>query len=88
MPPERIDGVTNSYVFEIDGAGTWLVAVADGKLTVSEGAGEADARFSMSEETFRKLVTREQSPVRAVMTRKLKISGDLGAAAKLQQLIG
>ena len=29
-------GMTNSYVFDIDGAGTWKVDVDDGDVSVSE----------------------------------------------------
>ena len=33
-------GMTNSYVFEIEGAGEWKVDVDDGKVTVTEGGGD------------------------------------------------
>jgi putative sterol carrier protein len=85
---ERTAGVSNSYVFEITDAGTWFVAVADDRVTVSEGEHDADVRISMSAATFRKLVTREQNPMRAFMTGKIKVTGDMGAATKLQRLFG
>jgi putative sterol carrier protein len=88
IPPEQTAGVTNSYVFEIKDAGTWHVGVEDGKIVVREGDGEADARFTMSDETFQKLVTGKQNPAVAVFTRKIKISGDMAAAAKLKTLLG
>jgi putative sterol carrier protein len=86
VTPERIAGVNNTYVFEIEGAGTWTVAVADGALTVTEGAGEGDVTISASEENFRKIVAGEQNPTTAYMTGKLKVKGDIGAAMKLQKL--
>ena len=79
-------GMTNSYVFDIDGAGQWKVDVDDGKVTVTEGAGDADAVISTSSETFEKIVAGEQNPTSAYMTGKLKIKGDMGAAMKLQKL--
>jgi putative sterol carrier protein len=79
-------GMTNSYVFDIDGAGQWKVDVDDGKVTVTEGGGDADATITASEETFRKIVAGEQNPTSAYMTGKLKIKGDMGAAMKLQKL--
>jgi putative sterol carrier protein len=80
-------GMTNSYLFDIDGAGRWKVDVDDGKITVSEGGGEdADAVISSSEETFQKIIAGEQNPTSAYMTGKLKIKGDMGAAMKLQKL--
>jgi putative sterol carrier protein len=86
VSPERIAGVNNTYVFEIEGAGTWTVALADGALTVTEGAGEGDCTISASEENFQKIVAGEQNPTTAYMTGKLKIKGDMGAAMKLQKL--
>jgi putative sterol carrier protein len=79
-------GMTNSFVFDIEGAGEWKVDVDDGKVTVSEGGGDADATISASEETFKKIVAGEQNPTSAYMTGKLKIKGDMGAAMKLQKL--
>jgi putative sterol carrier protein len=79
-------GMTNSYVFDIDGAGQWKVDVDDGKVTVTEGGGDADAVISATEETFQKIVAGEQNPTSAYMTGKLKIKGDMGAAMKLQKL--
>ena len=79
-------GMTNSYVFDIEGAGQWTVSVDDGAVTVTEGTGDADATISASEETFAKIVAGEQNPTSAYMTGKLKIKGDMGAAMKLQKL--
>jgi putative sterol carrier protein len=79
-------GMTNSYLFDIDGAGQWLVSVDDGKVSVSEGGGDADATIQATEETFQKIVAGEQNPTSAYMTGKLKIKGDMGAAMKLQKL--
>ena len=79
-------GMKNSYLFEIEGAGTWKVDVDDGAVTVAEGGGDADATISASEETFQKIIAGEQNPTSAYMTGKLKIKGDMGAAMKLQKL--
>ena len=79
-------GMNASYKFDIDGAGTWLVDVDDGKVSVSERDGDADCTISASAETFRKIANREQNPTAAYMSGKLKVSGDLGQAMKLQKL--
>jgi alkyl sulfatase BDS1-like metallo-beta-lactamase superfamily hydrolase len=83
---DRIAGMNNTYIFEIEGAGTWTVAIADGSLTVTEGASGGDVTISASEESFEKIVAGEQNPTTAYMTGKLKIKGDMGAAMKLQKL--
>lgn len=82
----KLAGMTNSYVFEIEGEGEWLVRVADGAVTVAEGGGEADVTIQTSSETFAKIVSGEQNPTTAYMTGKLKIKGDMGAAMKLQKI--
>ena len=89
--PTRADssktaGMTNSYLFDIEGAGTWKVDVDDGTVTVSEGSGDADVTIATSQETFQKIIDGEQNPTSAYMTGKLKVKGDMGAAMKLQKL--
>jgi putative sterol carrier protein len=79
-------GMNSSYLFEIEGAGTWKVDVADGKVSVSEGAADADVTIRTSEETFSAIASGEQNPTTAYMTGKLKVEGDMGAALKLQKL--
>ncbi len=83
---EKTAGMNNSYLFEIEGAGEWLVAVNDGSVSVSEGGGEADTTISASEDTMLAVIRGEQNPTTAYMTGKLKIKGDMGAAMKLQKL--
>ena len=89
--PNRVDsgktgGMNNSYVFDIEGAGTWTVKVADGAVTVDEGDTGGDCTISTSAEVFEKIVNGEQNPTSAYMSGKLKVKGDMGAAMKLQKL--
>ena len=84
--PAKTAGMNNSYVFDVEGVGQWTVAVQDGAVSVTEGAGEADCTISASEDTLVKIANGEANPTTAYMTGKLKISGDMGAALKLQKL--
>ena len=84
--PAKTAGMTNSYLFDIEGAGQWKVDVDDGTLSVAEGGGDADATITASLETFEKIVAGDLNPTSAYMTGKLKIKGDMGAAMKLQKL--
>ena len=79
-------GMTASYKFDIDGSGSWLVDVDDGKVTVTEDGGDADCTISTSSETFLKIANGEQNPTAAYMSGKLKVKGDMGQAMKLQKL--
>jgi putative sterol carrier protein len=88
VDPSRTAGMTNTYVFDIDGAGQWTVAVDDGEVAVSEGASaDADCTLRSSEESFERIVSGELNPTSAYMTGKLKIKGDMGAAMRLQKLL-
>ena len=55
-------GVNKSYVFDIDGAGVWKVDVTDAGAKVTEGATDGDVTIRASEDTFREIVNKEQSP--------------------------
>ena len=80
----RTAGMSNSYLFDIEGSGRRTVDVDDGKVTVTEGGDGADCTISTSEENFLKMIRGEQNPTTAYMTGKLKVKGDMGAAMKLQ----
>ncbi|HEX4930792.1 MAG TPA: SCP2 sterol-binding domain-containing protein, partial [Gaiellaceae bacterium] len=58
---EKTAGMNNSYLFDIEGAGQWLVAVNDGAVSVTEGGGEADTTITTSEETMLAVVKGEQN---------------------------
>src|ERR671925_714178 len=83
IDPSKTARMTNSYVFEIDGAGTWKVDVRDGDVSVTEGGGDADATISASEDTFQQIASGDLNATTAYMTGKLKVRGDMGAAMKL-----
>ena len=86
VEPGKTAGMNNSYVFAIDGAGTWTVRVNDGGVTVEEGDTGGDCTIATSADTFEKVMKGEQNPTAAYMSGKLKIKGDMGAAMKLQKL--
>ena len=87
VDPSRTAGMNNTYVFDIDGAGKWTVAVDDGRVNVSDGASaDADCTITSSAESFERIVAGELNPTSAYMTGKLKVKGDMGAALKLQKL--
>ncbi len=86
IDPAKTAGMTNSYVFEIDGAGTWKVDVDDGTVKVAEGGGDADATIAASEETFEQIASGDLNATTAYMTGKLKVRGDMGAAMKLSRI--
>jgi len=86
--PTRIAGIEHTYVFDVTGEGVWLVQLHDGKLTVTEGPDQdGDVKFTLSGDTFDRITERKQNPMVAYMTGKVKVSGDIKAAADLQKIL-
>jgi putative sterol carrier protein len=44
-------------------------------------------KFTLSGETFDRITERKQNPMIAYMTGKVKVSGDIAAAANLQKIL-
>ncbi|HSK14697.1 MAG TPA: SCP2 sterol-binding domain-containing protein [Gaiellaceae bacterium] len=86
----RTKGLTATYRFDIEGAGSWLVAVGDGAVSVSEDAAgaESDCAIATSEDTFLGIVSGEQSPMGAFLMGKVRVEGDTGLALRLRDLLG
>ena len=88
IDPARTRGVTASYRFDVDGAGSWRVAVDDGDVDVTESDAPADCVIRASEENLLRVVRGELSPVTAYMTGRAKVDGDLRLATRLRDLFG
>jgi putative sterol carrier protein len=86
LDPARLAGLTASYRFDIDGAGSWRVDVRDGVAAVSEGGEGGDCVIHMKDEIFEKLRRGEQNPMTGFLTGKIKVDGDMGLALKLKEL--
>jgi putative sterol carrier protein len=85
---ERTRGLTASYRFDVEGAGSWRVDVDDGTVAVSESDGAADCVIAVPEELFLRIVRGEQSPMGAFLMGKIRVEGDVGLAMRLKDLLG
>jgi putative sterol carrier protein len=82
----RTGGVTASYRFDVDGAGSWHVAVADGHVKVAESGEAADCVIALREDTLLELLSGETKPTTAFMLGRIKVDGDMALALKLKEL--
>jgi putative sterol carrier protein len=85
---ERTRGLRATYRFDVDRAGSWVVAVDDGAVSIREGDDAADCVIGASEETFLKIVAGKQNPLTALLTGKIRLEGDTALAMRLRDLLG
>lgn len=72
--------------FKLDDEAILIDGTGDKNIVTGDDL-EADCVISTSMENFLKLKSGDLNPMMAVMTGKVKISGDMGLAMKLQSLI-
>ena len=85
---EKLTNVGALVKFDISGpdGGKWIVDLNNETLGVREGDEEANCTFTASDDNFVKLINREIKPETAILTGKVKISGDLMLAMQLSEL--
>ena len=82
-------GVNATIQFNLSGdnGGQWYVTVKDGKAEVNKGtAPSANMTMSMAASDYVDMITGKLNGQMAFMSGKLKISGDMGLAMKMQSL--
>src|SRR5882724_6737453 len=82
-------GMNSTIQFNLsgDGGGEWYVTIKDGKAEVAKGkAPAANMTLSMTAPDYVDMITGKLNGQMAFMSGKLKISGDMGLAMKMQSL--
>ena len=74
------------YRFDISGAGSWRVDLANGKAEVTESNEGGDCVVSMNENVFRRVLSGDQNPMTAFLMGKIRVDGDVSLALKLKEL--
>jgi putative sterol carrier protein len=80
--------MTGVYRFDIGGAGSWRVDLANGKAEVTESNEGGDCVVSMNENVFLRVLSGDQNPMTAFMMGKIKVDGDMGMVMRLKDLLG
>ena len=78
-------GLDLGCAVKLDLKGEGVVRIAGGE--VFDDDGPADLTVRVSRKDLGALAKGELDPMRAVMTGKIKVKGDMGAAAKLQKIL-
>lgn len=87
---DKSKGVTATYLFDLagDDGGQWTVSVDDGSVSVKEGAiDDPSVTLKMKAADYVKLANGELNGAKAVMTRKLKVSGSIPLARKMNDFL-
>jgi putative sterol carrier protein len=82
----RAEGFGKSVKFDFGEGGILSVDATQSPPQVSNEDIDADTTLGVSLADFTKLARGELDPMRAIFTRRLKVSGDIGAAMKLATL--
>ncbi len=83
---ENVDTVDGTIKFVVDDNAIFIDGTGD-KNTISTEDKEADCTISVSSDVLKQLRDGEVNPMMAVMSGKIKISGDMGLAMKVQSLL-
>ena len=89
LNPDAAKGMNSTIQFNLSGddGGSWYVAIKDGKADVSKGTASApNMTLSMTAQDYVDMITGKLNGQMAFMSGKLKISGDMGLAMKMQSL--
>jgi putative sterol carrier protein len=89
LSPDAAKGMNATIQFNLSGdnGGQWYVAIKDGKADVTQGtAPSANMTLSMTAQDYVDMITGKLNGQMAFMSGKLKISGDMGLAMKMQTL--
>ena len=76
------------FEFNIKDIGVFYAKVQDGKLDIQPyNYYDNDVSFTASFETYKKIINGKLDPIKAFFTGRLKVSGDLGKAVILQNIL-
>jgi len=83
----RLQGISGSYRFDVEGVGSWRLEVHDGTVAVTEGTGPADCVIRCDEADFVRIARGEQNLFTAVLQGRVQVEGDYALAQRLHGFV-
>ena len=90
IDPVKIQGINGVMFFDMggEGGGQWTLTLADDGVTLEEGeTASPSVTFSMDAQDFVAIANGQLNPISAFMQGKVKVSGDMALAMRLQTLL-
>jgi putative sterol carrier protein len=90
LDPAKLEGIDAVILFNLsgEGGGQWTATLADGKAKVEEGkTAPPDMTVSVAAQDLIAISNGQLNPVAAFMRGRIKISGDMMLAMRLQSIL-
>jgi alkyl sulfatase BDS1-like metallo-beta-lactamase superfamily hydrolase len=88
--PAKVAGINAVILFDLsgEGGGKWTLKLADGEVGLEEGETDPPAMtLSMSAQDFVAMTNGELNAMAAFMQGKIRITGDMSLAMRLQNIL-
>ncbi len=90
LDKSRIQGINGVMFFDLSGeeGGQWTLTLNDEGVTLENGkTATPNVTFSMAAQDFIAIANGTLNPISAFMQGKVRVSGDMGLAMRLQSLL-
>lgn len=90
LDPSRLQGMNGVVLFDLsgEGGGKWTLTFSGGTVKVEEGqTTPPNVTLSMSASDFIAMANGQLNPVSAFMQGKIRVTGDMSMAMRLQSIL-